>query len=286
MHHLEDIEVGLLIKAISDVYDYDLSNYSFAFIKRRLVEYMRSKNIKTISALIPLIIHNKDIYYEVYNSLSIPVTQMFRNPSFYKAFKQYALPILKTFAFLKIWIIGCATGEEAYSLAIFLKEADIYERCLIYATDKSEPAIRACEAGIYPLKKMKQYTENYQEACGIKSFSDYYHARYENAIIDSSLKENIVFSVHNLVTDWSIGEMNLILCRNVIIYFSHPQRRRCFLLLNESLCNNGILCFGKKEMIQHVDDIITLKPLCQTENIYQKKLILKKSGRSNESRYT
>ena len=175
---------------------------------------------------------------------------MFRDPTFYCALREKVLPVLKTYPFFKIWHAGCSTGEEVYSMAILLKEANLLQNAMIYATDIDEKVLKTAREGIYRLEKIKEYTQNYQKACGDASFSDYYTAKYEAAIIDKSLKKNIVFSQHNLVTDGVFGEMNLIICRNVIIYFDKELQNRVLKLFHDSLVRRGILCLGSKETVQ------------------------------------
>jgi len=184
---------------------------------------------------------------------------MFRDPSFYSSLREKVIPVLKTYPFIKIWHAGCATGEEVYSMAILLKEENLLSKTMLYATDLDDKVLKTAREGIYPLDKIKEYTQNYQKVHGNSSFSDYYTAKYEAAIMDRSLRKNIVFSQHNLVTDGVFGEMNLIICRNVLIYFDKDLQNRVLQLFHDSLTRKGILCLGSKETIKFskVKDLFT-----------------------------
>jgi chemotaxis protein methyltransferase CheR len=202
--------------------------------------------------------------------LSITVTAMFRDPSFYLAFRDRVVPVLRTYPFTRIWVAGCSTGEEVHSLAILLQEEELYERTRIYATDINETVLERARAGVFPLEKMKEYTQNYLNAGGKRAFSEYYLAAYDGAQFQRSLLENVVFAQHNLVSDRSFNEFNVILCRNVMIYFDKQLQNRVHELFYESLANFGILALGHKESIHfspHADDYEELDP---REKLYRK----------------
>jgi chemotaxis protein methyltransferase CheR len=182
--------------------------------------------------------------------LSINVSAMYRDPTFYRAFREKVVPVLRTYPFIRIWHAGCSTGEEVYSMAILLEEEGLYERARIYATDINEVVLHTAKSGIYPADKMKEYTQNYQRAGGQRSFSDYYVAKYDGAIFNSSLARNVVFSQHNLVTDRSFAEFHVILCRNVMIYFDRKLQDRVHALFYESLVPFGFLGLGSKESLR------------------------------------
>jgi chemotaxis protein methyltransferase CheR len=246
----ETIEIELLVEAIYKKYGYDFRNYSRASLHRRIKNKFRNSGLENLSAMQHRLLYERPFFESVLLDLTINVTEMFRDPTFYCALREKVLPVLKTYPFFKIWHAGCSTGEEVYSMAILLKEANLLQNAMIYATDIDEKVLKTAREGIYRLEKIKEYTQNYQKACGDASFSDYYTAKYEAAIIDKSLKKNIVFSQHNLVTDGVFGEMNLIICRNVIIYFDKELQNRVLKLFHDSLVRRGILCLGSKETVQ------------------------------------
>lgn len=248
--YIEKIEMDLLLEAVNRYYGYDFSNYSKAHIKRRLKVFQTKQRYASISELQHHVLHNSTIFEEFLNNFSINVTEMFRDPSFYLDFRIKVVPVLKTYPYIKIWIAGCATGEEVYSFAIMLKEEGLLERTTIYATDFNKEAIQKAKKAIYNIDTIKAYTSNYQKAGGTCSFSDYYMANYDSVIIDKSLKTNIVYAEHNLVTDGVFTEANLIVCRNVLIYFNRELQDKVLKLFNESLITGGFLALGTKETIQ------------------------------------
>jgi len=246
---LEDIEVDLLVDGLFRYYGFDFREYSPASLKRRILNIKRSEKLATISSLQDKVFHDPVFLDRFLMSLVVNVSAMFRDPGFFLSFREKAIPVLRTYPFIRIWIAGCSMGEEVYSLAILLQEEGIYNRCRIYATDMSEAVLRKAREGIYPLDLMQSYTSNYIKAGGKKSFSQYYTSGYDNAIFQAALKENIIFSQHNLVTDRSFNEFNVILCRNVMIYFNKSLQERVHLLLYESLMKFGILGLGDKETL-------------------------------------
>lgn len=267
----KNIEIRLLIEAIYQKYGYDFRSYSMASIKRRILRRLSLSGLESISALQHKIIYDESFFSTLLLDLSINVTEMFRDPSFYLALRQTIVPELKKYPFLKIWHAGCATGEEVYSVAIVLQEEGLLDRAHIYATDFNEVVIQKARQGVYAIDKLKTYTRNYQNAGGCASFADYYTARYDYALMKQFLKEKITFSDHNLVTDGSFGEMNMILCRNVLIYFSRELQNRVFGLLKESLQEGGYLCIGKKETIRFSDVSQDFEDVVKVERIYRKK---------------
>ena len=267
----EEIEIKLLITAIKLKYGYDFSNYSKASLNRRIRQGLKQSEFNNILELIPEIVYNKSFFNEFVENLSVNVTEMFRDPQVYKTIREKVIPYLKTFPFIKIWSAGISTGEEVYSLAILLKEEGIYYKSLIYATDFNDSVLDKAKKGIYPIRKIKQNTKNYQESGGKESLANYYHADYDSAIFDRKLRENIVFANHNLVTDNIFGEMNLILCRNVLIYFNNKLQNRVLQLFESSLCQNGFLCLGNKETIDFSDISSLFIKIDDKMKIYQKK---------------
>ena len=267
----ENIEINLFLDSIYHKYGYDFRHYAKASIKRRIQNFLQKTNYKRISEMIPALLYDKKFFESLVYDFSITVTEMFRDPVFFKSLKENIFPYLKTYPYFKIWHVGCATGEEVYSLAILLKEEGLYDRATIFATDFNEAAIRKAKEGIYPLDNIKKYTTNYLKAGGNNSFSDYYHAQYKSAIFNNGLRKNITFANHNLSTDSSFGEMNLILCRNVLIYFDKTLQSRVLYLLNESLSNQGFLALGSKETLLFSKIENKLKLVKGESKIYQKK---------------
>lgn len=247
---LEDIEIQLLLEGIFQYYGFDFRGYSLASLKRRVWNTIREEQLGSISGLQEKVLHDPAYLERLLLNLSVNVTSMFRDPSFYVALRRQVVPLLRTYPFIRIWCAGCSTGQEVYSLAILLQEEGIYHRCRIYATDMNEMVLRKAKTGIYSLELMQEYTYLYLKAGGKQCFSDYYTAAYDNAILRPFLKENIVFSQHNLATDGSFNEFNVILCRNVLIYFNQSLQTRVHKLLYESLCMFGILGLGHKESLR------------------------------------
>ena len=267
----EKIEVELLLEAVFQRYGYDFRNYARSSITRRLRQHLPKAKVRTISDLIPKIIHEESAFQALALELSIPVTEMFRDPSFYRSLREHVIPFLKTFPFINVWHAGCATGEEVYSLAIVLQEEGLYERVQIYATDFNDEALHTAKARIYSLEKIKNYTANYQAAGGKKELSDYYQTQYEAVLLDARLQERITFANHNLVTDSVFAEMHLILCRNVLIYFNKTLQARVLSLFRDSLCHQGFLCLGLKETLRFSEVAEDFVEIVQHERIYQHK---------------
>ncbi len=267
----EDIELQLLLQAIYLKYGYDFRDYTRASIKRRIQYRLNNSQLPNISALQHRVLNDAHCFEQLFLDLSINVTEMFRDPSFYRTVREQVMPILRNFSYLKIWHAGCATGEEVYSMAIILKEENLYERAQLYATDMNEVVLKQARDGIFPINRLKQYTENYQKGGGREAFSDYYSAHYEHVVMDKSLKENILFSDHNLATDSVFGEMHLIVCRNVLIYFNRELQNRTLGLFSNSLCDGGILCLGSKETLHFSDYAYQFADISREEKVYIKK---------------
>ena len=275
--NIENIETHLLLEGIYQRYGYDFRNYAKASIKRRISAFlaMQPKLVKagndSIGKLIPLILHDEKLFKKLLNYFSITVTEMFRDPEFFKVLRSRVIPYLKTFPYVKIWHAGCASGEEVYSMAILLKEEGLYDKTTIHATDFSEKALNDAKKGIYKLDHGKNFSKNYMKSGGSGSLSLYYHAKYDALIIDKNLRKNITFSNHNLVLDGSFGEMHLIICRNVLIYFDKTLQNRIFNLFSESLCDNGFVALGSKESLSFSDVEEKFSEFDKKWKIYQKK---------------
>lgn len=238
-----------LLDSIEKNYGYNFHNYSAASLTRRINNFMETHHIDSYSNLSDLIESDSNVFENLLKNISIPVTEMFRDPEFYKSFKTNIIPTLKTYAFLKIWCAGCATGEEAYSIAILLYEENLLDKTTLYATDFNNEALSKAKEGIYPDTKMKKYISNYNSFSGENDFSKYFLAKYDSIKINDFIKNKITFANHNLVTDGAFGEMNVILCRNVMIYFDKELSDRVLSLLTSSLTPNGFLCLGTKESL-------------------------------------
>ena len=254
---LEEIEVALLLEAVYRRYGFDFREYAPASLKRRLWRRMNAEGLTTLSQLQDRLLHDEDCMGRLLLDLSINVTAMFRDPTFYLAFREKIVPALHTYPFTRIWCAGCSTGEEVYSLAVLLHEEGLYERTRIYATDINQQVLDQARAGVFPLEKMKQYTQNYIRAGGTREFSEYYVAAYDGAQFRRDLVENVVFAQHNLVSDRSFNTFNVILCRNVMIYFDKTLQDRVHSLFYESLDRFGVLALGHKESIAfspHADE--------------------------------
>lgn len=249
-YDLEELEIDLLLEGIYRYYGLDLRDYARASMKRRIANILSKEQLKTISALQEQVLHDRACMQRFLLNLSVHVTSMFRDASFYLAFRQRVIPILKTYPFIRIWHAGCASGEEVYSFAILLQEEGIYQRCRLYGTDINEMLLQQAKAGIFSLDRMQEYTQNYLKAGGKKGFSEYYTAAYENAIFNADLKKNLIFAPHNLVTDNSFNDFHVIICRNVMIYFNQNLQARVHKLFYESLVRFGILGLGRQESIK------------------------------------
>jgi chemotaxis protein methyltransferase CheR len=247
---VDEIELALLLEGVYRRYGFDFREYAPASLRRRVWRRVHAEGLSTLSALQDKLLHDPASMERLLLDLSINVTAMFRDPSFYVAFREKVVPALRTYPFTRIWVAGCSTGEEVYSLAILLQEEDVYDRTRIYATDINESVLERARAGVFPLDKMREYTQNYIKAGGKRAFSEYYLAKYDGAQFQRSLVENVVFAQHNLVSDRSFNEFNAIVCRNVMIYFDRGLQDRVHRLFYESLMMFGVLALGAKESIR------------------------------------
>ena len=267
---LERIEIELLLEGIFRHYGFDFRSYAYASVRRRLWKRIEAEGLSTVSALQAQVLHQPPMMEKLLLDLSINVTAMFRDPGFYLAFRERVVPLLRTYPYIRIWHAGCATGEEVYSMAILLQEEGLYERSRIYATDINEVVLAKAKEGIFPLERMQEYTENYIAAGGKRAFSDYYTAKYGGALFSPSLTKNVVFSLHNLVTDRSFAEFNVILCRNVLIYFDKSLQSRVHGLFYDSLATFGILVLGSKESLRFSPHEDNYEQINGPEKIFRK----------------
>lgn len=247
---VKDEELEYLIKDVYDLYGYDFSLYSRASFKRRVNRICLIDKFTSFAELRYTLINEPNYLKRFIEEVTVNVTEMFRDPYFFKELRENILPQLGTYPLIRIWIAGCSTGEEAYSVTILLKEVGLYHKSLIYATDINPSVLETARAGVFPISQMKTYSENYILSGGKKDFSDYYTANYDSARFDSSLKEKMILSTHNLVSDSSFNSFQLIVCRNVLIYFDKPLQERVFKLFDDSLENLGYLALGSKETLR------------------------------------
>ncbi len=266
----EHIEIELLLEGVFRLYGCDFRDYSYASLRRRVWNAVHAERLHTVSALQDKVLHEGAAMERFLLHLSINVTSMFRDPSFHLSFRQQVVPLLRVHPFIRIWHAGCSTGEEVYSMAILLQEEELYERCRLYATDMNEVVLKKAKEGIFPLNSMQEYAGNYLRAGGKHSLSAYYTARYDHAIFRQGLRKHIVFSHHNLVTDRSFNEFNVILCRNVMIYFNATLQARVHRLFYESLRRFGILGLGHKESLKGTVHQKDYEDLDGRERIYRK----------------
>lgn len=265
-----DIELRMLVEAVYLKYNYDFRDYTGASQKRRVLVAMREMGCNTVSELQSRVLHDPNGFAQLLQFLTIPVTEMFRDPEYFRAVREQVAPFLKTYPSLKIWVAGCSTGEEVYSLAILLKEEGLLERSIIYATDINPKSLETARRGVYPIDRMRLYTENYQKSGGKAAFSDYYTAAYGGALFERSLIENVTFADHSLSTDTVFSETHFVSCRNVLIYFNRTLQDRVFGLFHESLCHRGFLGLGSKESIDFSSYAGRFEPLARRERVYRK----------------
>jgi chemotaxis protein methyltransferase CheR len=267
---LEQLEVELLLEGVYRRYGYDFRDYAPASLRRRLRRRMDGEGVTTVSALQDLLLHDPAVMERLLLDLSVNVTAMFRDPSFFASLRANLVPLLRTYPFSRVWVAGCSTGEEVYSLAILLEEEALADRVRIYATDINQAVIERAKLGVFPLDKMKEYTQNYIRAGGARPFSEYYVARYDGALFARSLVEGVVFAQHNLVSDGTFNEFHAIICRNVMIYFAEPLQVRVHGLFYDSLATFGVLALGQKETIRFSPYADCFEELDAAERLYRK----------------
>lgn len=265
-----DLELGHLLDAIFQKYHYDFRNYSEASLKRRLTLSLTYFGCESLTRLRERILHEPKVFGELLRFLTVQVSDLFRDPSYFRSIRDKVVPYLKTYSSLKIWVAGCATGEEAYSLAIVLAEEGLLDRTLIYATDIHPESLRVAEEGIYYLERFARFSESYLQAGGRASLSDYYTAQYSSVMLDRALRKSILFSDHSLATDVAFAEVEFVSCRNVLIYFERELQERAIGVLRDSLCRKGFLGLGTKETLRfskHANAFVEFVP---EDRIYQR----------------
>ena len=267
---LEALEIDLLLEAIFRRYGFDFRGYAPSSLRRRVRAAVEAEGVATVSGLLEKVFHDASCLERVLLGLSVNVSAMFRDPRFFLAFRRHAIPLLRTYPFVRIWQAGCSTGEEVYSLAILLQEEGLYDRCRIYATDMNEVVLRKAREGIFPLDVMQKYTVNYLASGGTRAFSDYYTAAYDHVILRPSLRERVLFSQHNLVSDGVFNEFNVILCRNVMIYFTRPLQERVHKLFHRSFANFGLLGIGSHESLRFLPVEHEYEPLVPGEKLFRR----------------
>lgn len=266
---IKDVEVEILLNDLLELFGYDFTNYSKASIKRRINRLFTLDKFPSFAEFRYHLQTDSKYVKRFVEQITVNVTEMFRDPLFYKALREEVLPQLDTYPFIRIWVAGCSTGEEAYSIAIVLKELNLYDKSLVYATDINPEVLDKAGKGIFPLSQMKQYSENYSLSGGKHDFSSYYSANYNSAIFDESLKSKMIFSTHNLVSDHSFNQFQLILCRNVLIYFDKYLQAKVFGLFDGSLENLGFLALGTKETLRFSSIASNFKQL-NSQKIWRK----------------
>ena len=265
-----DIEIRLLVQAVHLRYGHDFRDYAFASLKRRVLQAQERMGADTISALQERVLHDPAQFAQLLQYLTVPVSEMFRDPAYFLALRRHVVPVLRTYPSLKVWVAGCSTGEEAYSLAILLKEEGLLERTILYATDINHASLDKARQGIFPLEPMQAFTRNYQRAGGLLSFSDYYTAAYGGALFDKGLRQSITFADHSLATDAVFSETQLVSCRNVLIYFNRTLQDRAIGLFHESLTRRGFLGLGSKETLDFSAYADRFEPVSRADRVYRK----------------
>ena len=265
-----DIELRLLLDAVYLKYQHDFRHYAYASLRRRMRQAMDRFGCETLSQLQSRLLHEPEVFAQLLEYFTVQVSEMFRDPAYFRAVRSQVVPLLKTYPFVKVWVAGCSTGEEAWSYAILLREEGLLERALIYATDINPSALRTAEAGIYAVDRIAAFSANYLAAGGTRSLSDYYTAAYGQAIFDKSLRAQIVFSDHSLATDHVFSEVELVSCRNVLIYFDRELQARAVGLFHDALAARGFLGIGSRETLRFSPRANAFEEFVPDQRIYRK----------------
>jgi chemotaxis protein methyltransferase CheR len=267
-----DIELKLLLEGVYLTYQHDFRQYAIASLRRRIMQAMAQFDCKTVSQLQSRVLHEPEVFAKMLQYFTVQVSEMFRDPPYFKAIREQVVPVLKTYPSVKIWIAGCSTGEEVWSLAILLAEEGLLENTLIYATDINVDSLKTAETGIYSVERIADFSANYLQSGGRQSLSDYYTTGYGGAIFDRDLRKRMVFADHSLATDSVFSEVQFVSCRNVLIYFNPELQERAIGLFADSLVNRGFLGLGSKESLRFTRYAATFTEFARTEKIYQRVL--------------
>ncbi len=268
---IAEIELRLLVEAVYLRWGQDFRDYSVASLRRRVEHAREQMGMPTISALQERVLHDPDAFSQLLQHLTVPVSEMFRDPPYFEALRRHVVPVLRTYPSVKIWVAGCSTGEEAYSLAILLREEGLLERAILYATDINHASLDRARQGVYALDRMQGFTQNYQRAGGLESFSRYYTVGYGGALMDKSLRDSITFADHSLATDSVFAETHLVSCRNVLIYFNRTLQDRALGLFHESLIHRGFLGLGSKETLDFSAYAGRFDTVARSERVFRKR---------------
>jgi chemotaxis protein methyltransferase CheR len=266
-----EIELHLLLDAIFLKYHYDFRGYAMASLRRRARAAMTLFHCETLSQLQDRVLHDQEVFPLLLDVLTVPVSEMFRDPSYFRSLRASVIPVLRTYPSLKIWVAGCSTGEEAYSMAILLHEEGLLARTIIYATDINPHTLQRAEAGVYDVDRIQTFTTNHARAGGHSSLSDYYTAAYGRAVFNRALRQHIVFSDHSLATDSVFAEVQLVSCRNVLIYFNRELQDRAVGLFRDALCRRGYLGIGAKESIRFSPHADAFEDVARDDRIFRKR---------------
>ncbi|MES2940813.1 MAG: protein-glutamate O-methyltransferase CheR [Pseudomonadota bacterium] len=266
-----EIELRLLVEALYLRYGQDFRDYSIASLRRRVEHAREQMNLPTISALQELVLHDPAAFSQLLQHLTVPVSEMFRDPAYFLALRRHVVPVLRTYPSVKVWVAGCSTGEEAYSLAILLREEGLLERAIVYATDINHASLDRARQGVYALDRMQGFTQNYQRAGGTESFSRYYTAGYGGALLDKTLRDSVTFADHSLATDSVFAETHLVSCRNVLIYFNRTLQDRALGLFHDSLTHRGFLGLGSKETLDFSAYAGRFDTVARAERVFRKR---------------
>ena len=265
-----DDELKLLLDAIYFKYQHDFRHYALASLRRRIALAMERFHCRSVSQLQDRVLHEPEVFGQMLQYLTVQVSEMFRDPAYFKALRDEVVPVLKTYPSIKLWIAGCSTGEEVWSFAILLAEEGLLDRALVYATDINADSLRVAEAGVYPLERIAQFSANYLAAGGTRSLSEYYHAAYDGAVFDRALRQKVLFADHSLATDTVFSEVHLVSCRNVLIYFDRPLQDRATGLFRDALVRRGFLGLGSKESLRLTSHADAFTEISGPARIYQK----------------
>lgn len=265
-----DIELTLLLEGVYQKYQHDFRHYSRSSLRRRMRQAMERFGCRSVSHLQERVLHEPEVFAQMLQYFTVQVSEMFRDPEYFLALRRHVIPLLSTYPSIRIWVAGCSTGEEVWSLAILLAEEGLLERSIIYATDINPEALKAAEAGIYAIDRVAQFSQSYLRAGGAGSLADYYTATVHGVLLDRSLRRGVVFADHSLATDSVFSEVHLVSCRNVLIYFDRELQERALKLFDDALIHRGFLGLGSRETLRFTSQANRYAEFCASERIYQR----------------